>query len=72
MSQFTHEQQTFLYDSYVKEKSKSYKRKFSYKYPGVYVLDSTLLSRLVKKVHMTGSFLDKKYIRKNAVLPEAT
>jgi hypothetical protein len=57
----------------VKKKSyKSCERKFRRRYPGVRIPASSTILRLVKKVHSTGSFLDKKYTRQNAVLTEET
>jgi inhibitor of nuclear factor kappa-B kinase subunit alpha len=71
MMKYTLEQRIFLYDSYVKRKSyKSCKRRFLRKYPGVRVPASSTIFKLVKKVRSTGSVLDKKYSRQNAVLTE--
>jgi hypothetical protein len=73
MVKCTLEQRIFLYDSYVKKKSyKSCKRRFRRRYPGVRILASPKILRLVKKECSTGSFLDKKYTRKNVVLTEET
>jgi hypothetical protein len=73
MVKYTLELQIFLYDSYVKKKSyKSCKRRFRCRYPGVRILASSTILRLVKKVRSTGSFLYKKYTRQNAVLTEKT
>jgi hypothetical protein len=67
------EQWIFPYDSYVKRKSyKSCKRRFRHRYPGVCIPASSTILRLVKKVCSTGSFLDKKYTRQNAVLTKKT
>jgi hypothetical protein len=71
MVKYTLEQRIFLYDSYVKKKSyKSCKRRFHCRYPGVRIPASSTILRLEKKVRSTGSFLDKKYTRQNAVLTE--
>jgi hypothetical protein len=43
---------------------------FCHRYPGVRIPASSTILRLVKKVCSTGSFLDKKYTKQNAVLPE--
>jgi hypothetical protein len=68
---YTLEQLIFLYDSYVKKKSyKLCTRRFRRRYPGVHIPATSTILRLVKIVHSTGSFLDKKYIRQNAVLTE--
>jgi hypothetical protein len=73
MVKYTLEQRIFLYDSYVKKKScKSGKRRFRRRYPGVCIPASSTILRLVKTVRSTGSFLDKKYTRQNAVLTEET
>jgi transposase len=73
MVKYTLEQRIFLYDSYVKKKSnKSCSRRFRRRYPGVRIAASSTILRLVKKVRSTGSFLDKKYTRQNAVLTEET
>jgi hypothetical protein len=73
MVKYTLEQRIFLYDGYVKKKSyKSYKRRFHHRYPGVRIPASSTILRLVKKVCSTGSLLDKKYTRQNAVLTEET
>jgi hypothetical protein len=73
MVKYTLEQRIFLYDSYVKNKSyKSCKTRFRRRYPGVRIPASSAILRLVKKVRSTGSFLDKKYTRQNAVLTEET
>jgi hypothetical protein len=73
MVKYTLEMRIFLYDSYVKKKSyKSCKRRFRRRYPGVRIPASLMIFRLVKKVRSTGSFLDKKYTRQNAVLTEET
>jgi hypothetical protein len=73
MVKYTLEQQIFLCDSYVKKKFyKSWKRRFRHRYPGVRIPPSSTILRLVKKVRSTGSFLDKKYTRQNAVLTEET
>jgi hypothetical protein len=73
MVKYTLEQRIFLYDSYVKKKSyESCKRKFRRRYPGVRIPASSTILRLVKKVRSTGSLLDKKYTRQNAVLTEET
>jgi hypothetical protein len=73
MVKYTLEQRILLYDSYVKKKSyKSCKRRFCHRYPGVCIPASSTILRLVKKVCSTGSFLDKKYTRQNAVLSEET
>jgi transposase len=73
MVQYTLEQRIFLYDSDVKNKSyKSCKRRFHRRYPGVRIPASSTILRLVKKVRSTGSFLDKKYTRQNAVLTDET
>jgi hypothetical protein len=48
------------------------KRRFCHRYPDVHIPASSTILRLVKKVHSTGSFLDKKYTRQNAVLTEET
>jgi hypothetical protein len=73
MVKYTLEQRFFLFDSYVKKKSyKSCKRRFRRRYPGVRIPDSSTILRFVKKVLSTGSFLDKKYTRQNAVLTEET
>jgi transposase len=70
---YTLEQRIFLYDSYVKKKSyKSCERRFRCRYPGIRIPTSSTILRLVKKVRSTGSFLDKKYTRQNAVLTEET
>jgi hypothetical protein len=73
MVKYTLEQWIFLYDSYVKKKSyKSCKRRVHHRYPGVRIPASSTILRLVKKVRSTGSFLDKKYTRQNAVLTKET
>jgi hypothetical protein len=73
MVKYTLEQRIFLYDSYVKKKSyKSCKRRFRRRYPGDRIPASSTILRLVKKVRLTGSFLDKKYTRQNAELTEET
>jgi hypothetical protein len=73
MVKYTLEQQIFLYDSYMKKKCyKSCKRRFRCWDPGVRIPASSTILILVKKVHSTGSFLDKKYTRQNAVLTEET
>jgi hypothetical protein len=73
MVKYTLEQQIFLYDSYVKKKSfKSCKRRFRHRFPGVRIPASSTIFRLMKKVHSTGSFLDKNYTRQNNVLAEET
>jgi hypothetical protein len=73
MVKYTLEQRIFLYDSYVKKKSyKSFTRRFRHRYPGVRIPASSTILRLVKKVCSTGSFLDEKYTRQNAVLTEET
>jgi hypothetical protein len=73
MVKYTLEQRIFLYDSYVKKKSyKSCKRRFPRRYPGVCITASSTILSLVKKLLSTGSFLDKKYTRQNAVLTEET
>jgi hypothetical protein len=41
-----------------------------HKYHGIRVLASSAISKLVKKVSSTESFLDKKYTRQNTVLSE--
>jgi hypothetical protein len=57
----------------VKKKSyKSCKRWFRRRYPGVRIPASSTILRLVEKVRSTGSFLDKKCTRQNAVLTEET
>jgi hypothetical protein len=48
------------------------KRRFRSRYPGVRIPASSTILRLVKKVRSTGSFLDKKYTRQNAVLTDET
>jgi hypothetical protein len=48
------------------------KRRFRHRYPGVRTPASSTILSLVKKVRSTGSFLDKKYTRQNAVLTEET
>jgi hypothetical protein len=68
MVKYTPEQRIFLYNSYVKRNP----RRFCRRYPGVRIPASSMILRLVKKVRSTGSFLDKKYIRQNAVLTEET
>jgi hypothetical protein len=70
MVKYTLERRIFLYDSYVK--NKSCKSRFHHRYPGVRIPASSAILRLVKKVHSTGSFLDRKYTRQNAVLTEET
>jgi hypothetical protein len=56
----------------VKNKScKSRKIGFNRKYHGVRVPDLSAIFKLVKEVRSSGSFLDKEYSRKNAVLTEA-
>jgi hypothetical protein len=73
MVKYTLKQRIVLYDSYVKNKSyKSWKRRFRRRYPGVRIPASSTTLRLVKKVRSTGSFLDKKCTRQNAVLTEET
>jgi hypothetical protein len=47
-----------------------WKRRFRHRYPGVRIPASSMILRLVKKVRSTGSFLNKKYTRQNAVLNE--
>jgi hypothetical protein len=57
----------------VKKKSyKSCKGRCCHRYPGVRMPTPSTILRLVKKVHSTGSFLDKKYNGQNAVLTEET
>jgi hypothetical protein len=52
----------FLYDSCVRNiSSKSCKRRFRLKYPGVLVQASSAVFKLVKKVDSATYFLDKKY-----------
>jgi hypothetical protein len=69
MVKYTLEKRIFLFDSYVKKNSyKSCERRFRRRYPGVRIPTSSTILRLVKKVRSTGSFLDKKYTRQNAVL----
>jgi hypothetical protein len=69
MVKYTLKHLIFLYNSYVKKKSyKLCKRRFRHRYPGVRIPASATILRLVKKVRSTGSFLDKKYTRQNAVL----
>jgi hypothetical protein len=46
------------------------KRRFRRRYPGVCIPALSMILRLVKKVHSTGSFLDKKCTRQTAVLTE--
>jgi hypothetical protein len=46
------------------------KRRLRHRYPGVRIPASSTILRLVKKVRSTGSFLDTKYTRQNAVLTE--
>jgi hypothetical protein len=71
MVKYTLEQRIFLYASYVKKKFyESCKRRFRCRYPGVRIPAASAILRLVKKVRSTGSFLDKKYTRQNAVLTE--
>jgi hypothetical protein len=73
MVKYKLEQRIFLYNSYVKKEScKSCKRRFCHRYPGVRTPASSTILRLVKKVRSTGSLLDKKYTRQNAVLTEET
>jgi hypothetical protein len=73
MVKYTLEQRTFLYNSYVKKKSyKLRKRKFHRRYPGVRIPASSTILRLVKKIRLTGSFLNKKHTRQNAELTEET
>jgi hypothetical protein len=73
MVKYTLEQRIFLYNSYVKKKSyKSCKRRFCHRHPGVRTAASSTILKLVKKVHLTGSFFDKKYTRQNALLTEET
>jgi hypothetical protein len=50
----------------------SVKEGFAGRYPGVRIPASSTILILVKKVRPTGSFLDKKYTRQNAVLTEET
>jgi hypothetical protein len=71
MAKYTLEQRIFLYDKYVKKKSyKSCKRSFRRRYPGVHIPASSTILGLEKKVRSTGSFLDQKCTRQNAVLTE--
>jgi hypothetical protein len=73
MVKYTLEQWIFLFDSYVKKKSyKLCKTRFRHRYPGVRIPASSTILRLVRKVRSTGSFLDKKNTRQNAVLTEET
>jgi hypothetical protein len=73
MVKYTLEQWIFLYDSYVKKKSyKSCERRFRRRHPAVRIPALSTILRLVKKVRSSGSFLDKKYTRQNAVLTEET
>jgi hypothetical protein len=48
------------------------KRSFRRRYPGVRIPASSTILRLLKKVRLTGSFLDNKYTRQNAMLTEET
>jgi hypothetical protein len=69
MVKYTLKQCGSLYDTDVKNKSyTSCKRRFHHKYPGVEVLTLSAIFKLVKTVHSTRSFLDKKYTRQYAVL----
>jgi hypothetical protein len=71
MVKYTLEQQILLYDSHVKKKFyKSCKRMFRRRYLGVRSPASSTILRLAKKVRSSGSFLDKKYTRQNAMLTE--
>jgi hypothetical protein len=70
MVKYTFEQRIFLYDSYVKKKFYKSCKRSRRRYPGVRIPASSTILRLVKKVRSTGSFLDKKYTRHNAVVTE--
>jgi hypothetical protein len=71
MVKYALEQRIFLCDNYVKKKSYSVKEGFTI---GILVFVSQLYQRFSDswKVRSTGSFLDKKYTRQNAVLTEET
>lgn len=65
------EQRVFMYDNYVKYSSwRKCCRKFRRKYPEVTVPCKSTIYKLVKKVHKTGSVLDKKKTRKRRILTE--
>jgi hypothetical protein len=73
MVKYALEQRIFLYDNYMKKKSyKACRSRFRRRYPGVRIPASSTILRLVRKVRSTGSFVDKKYARQNAVLTEET
>jgi hypothetical protein len=46
------------------------KRRFCLKCPGIQIPASSLVFKLVKKMHSASCLLDKKYTRQNAVLSE--
>jgi ferritin len=44
---------------------------YCHKYPGIHAPASLKIFKSVREAHSTGSFLDKKYTRHNAVLTKA-
>jgi hypothetical protein len=66
---YTLERRVFLYDTYIKNKSyKLHERVFCHKYPGVWARALLAIFEFMMKMHSTGLFLDRKYVRQNAVL----
>jgi hypothetical protein len=64
MMTHTFQQQGFLQDTNVKNKSYTpCKKRFHHKHPGAGVLILSAIFEFVKKVYSTGSFWDKKYTR---------
>jgi hypothetical protein len=57
-----------VYESYVKcGSARKCQRKFRSKFPGITFPSTTGIHKLIKKVRYTGSLLDKKSAKKNAV-----
>jgi hypothetical protein len=74
MVHYTVELRVFLYESYVKCGSARKRwRKFRHKFPEITVPSTTDIHELINKVRSTGSLLDKKPAKNNAVfLPRKT
>jgi transposase len=66
---YSTEHRVFLIETYTKKSSyRTCRRKFHQKFPDINVPSKSMIERLVKKFHNTGSVLDKKKNRKRSVL----